>query len=99
MGSQATLAVPELGQCVLRHDGLFSRSTDGRLTKVNQFELVDQCCCRCSDEYLATENAAHTPSPVCLNNQPSCRSIAARTTSSLLQGLAVCPGGLALHLA
>src|ERR1700761_3119700 len=27
-------------------------------------------------------NAAHTPSPVCLNNQPPCASSALRTTSS-----------------
>ena len=27
-------------------------------------------------------NAAHTPSPVCLNNQPPCASIARRSTSS-----------------
>ena len=26
------------------------------------------------------ENAAHTPSPVCLNNQPPCASIAERNT-------------------
>ena len=31
---------------------------------------------------LGEANAAHTPSPVCLNNQPPCASIAARNTSS-----------------
>ena len=30
----------------------------------------------------AEPNAAHTPSPVCLNNQPPCASIAERSTSS-----------------
>src|SRR6202042_1316644 len=31
---------------------------------------------------LGEANAAHTPSPVCLNNQPPCASIAPRNTSS-----------------
>ena len=31
---------------------------------------------------LGDANAAHTPSPVCLNNQPPCASIAERNTSS-----------------
>src|ERR1700688_1603501 len=31
---------------------------------------------------LGDANAAHTPSPVCLNNQPPCASIAVRNTSS-----------------
>src|SRR6202161_2271035 len=31
---------------------------------------------------LGEANAAHTPSPVCLNNQPPCASIALRNTSS-----------------
>jgi hypothetical protein len=31
---------------------------------------------------LGDANAAHTPSPVCLNNQPPCASITERKTSS-----------------
>ena len=31
---------------------------------------------------LGDENAAHTPSPVCLNMKPPCTSIAERNTSS-----------------
>ena len=31
---------------------------------------------------LGDANAAHTPSPVCLNNKPPCASIAVRNTSS-----------------
>ena len=34
------------------------------------------------DRRLGEANAAHTPSPVCLNNQPPCASIALRNTSS-----------------
>src|SRR6516164_4167183 len=35
-----------------------------------------------STAQLGEANAAHTPSPVCLNNQPPCASIASRNTSS-----------------
>src|SRR6201987_3420532 len=31
---------------------------------------------------VGDENAAHTPSPVCLNNQPPCASIVSRNTLS-----------------
>ena len=35
-----------------------------------------------STAHLGEANAAHTPSPVCLNNQPPCASTAARNTAS-----------------
>ena len=51
------------------------------------------------------ENAAHTPSPVCLNNQPPCASIAARNTSSCAAsawphhyGVRLPPTGRTLHI-
>ena len=45
------------------------------------------CSARCaataaSTAYLGEANAAHTPSPVCLNMKPPCASIAERNTSS-----------------
>src|ERR1700756_2440680 len=42
-------------------------------------------------------NAAHTPSPVCLNNQPPCRSIALRNTSSWAASAARIPSASASH--
>jgi hypothetical protein len=42
-------------------------------------------------------NAAHTPSPVCLNNQPSCVSIARRSTSSYAASAFRMPSASASH--
>jgi hypothetical protein len=42
-------------------------------------------------------NAAHTPSPVCLNNQPPCASIAARNTSSWAASAARMPSASFSH--
>jgi hypothetical protein len=49
--------------------------------------LVGKCSLRftataASTANVGEANAAHTPSPVCLNNQPPCVSIAERNTSS-----------------
>ena len=42
-------------------------------------------------------NAAHTPSPVCLNNQPPCASIALRNTSSCAASATRIPSASASH--
>src|SRR6202044_4193247 len=42
-------------------------------------------------------NAAHSPSPVCLNNQPPCPSIALRNTSSWAASAARMPSASASH--
>ena len=42
-------------------------------------------------------NAAHTPSPVCLNNQPPCASIAWRSTSSWAASATRIPSASASH--
>src|SRR5271165_2264875 len=41
--------------------------------------------------------AAHTPSPVCLNNQPPCASIAERNTSSWAASAALIAAASASH--
>ena len=46
---------------------------------------------------LGEANAAHTPSPVCLNNKPPCASIAARNTSSWAASAARIPSASASH--
>jgi hypothetical protein len=46
---------------------------------------------------LGEANAAHTPSPVCLNNQPPCASIALRNTSSWAASAARIPSASASH--
>src|SRR6201993_5178212 len=46
---------------------------------------------------LGEANAAHTPSPVCLNNQPPCRSIAERNTASCTASAARIPSASASH--
>ena len=47
--------------------------------------------------HLGEANAAHTPSPVCLNNQPPCASIAARNTSSCATSANRIPSASASH--
>src|SRR6202044_3954779 len=46
---------------------------------------------------LGEANAAHTPSPVCLNNQPPCASIAERNTSSCAASAFRIPSASASH--
>src|SRR5689334_17178176 len=46
---------------------------------------------------LGDAKAAHTPSPVCLNNQPPCASIAARNASSWAASAARMPSASASH--
>src|SRR6202044_409096 len=46
---------------------------------------------------LGEANAAHTPSPVCLNNQPPCASIAERNTSSWAASATRIPSASASH--
>src|ERR1700739_3383184 len=46
---------------------------------------------------LGEANAAHAPSPVCLNNQPPCASIAARKTLSWAASAARIPSASASH--
>jgi hypothetical protein len=50
-----------------------------------------------STAHLGEANAAHTPSPVCLNNQPLCVSIALRNTSSSAASAARIPSASASH--
>jgi hypothetical protein len=46
---------------------------------------------------LDEANAAHTPSPVCVNNQPLCDSMAARKTSSCAASAARISSASACH--
>src|ERR1700722_1283787 len=46
---------------------------------------------------LGEANAAHTPSPVCLNKKPPCASIADRNTSSWAASAARIPSASASH--
>ncbi len=50
-----------------------------------------------STAHLGEANAAHTPSPVCLNNQPPCASITLHNTSSCAASAARIPSALASH--